>query len=474
MSAKAALLIDFGSTFTKVSAAGLQSGEIIGTAAAYTTVETDVGYGLATALAELRRQTGNINFATRLACSSAAGGLRMIASGLVPALTAEAAKVAALGAGAKVVKVYSYELTGEDVDEIAEARPDIFLLTGGTDGGNRECVLHNAEMLAGCKAEFPILIAGNRSCAAQCEKLLAGREVYRCENVLPALGKLNVEPAGQRIRELFLRKIIYAKGLSREAELLSGIMMPTPAAVLCGVELLAKGTDRQPGLGELVAVDLGGATTDVYSMAEGAPTRENTVIKGLPEPWAKRTVEGDIGMRYTAAGVLDAVGSQRLAKLSGLEQDAVEELVRQIERNPATLPDTPQQSALDFALASAAVEVATARHAGIIEEHYTPTGQVWLQTGKDLTRVKTLIAIGGALIRGKDAAKIAAHALHDPAAPQSLRPKSAQILVDRRYILSAAGLLAGEHPEEALAIMKKEIVGDAHPGVPAIYIHPPI
>jgi len=454
------LLIDFGSTFTKVSAADLQSGEIIGTAAAYTTVETDVGEGLAAALSELRRRTGPLRFDARLACSSAAGGLRMVASGLVPALTAEAAKVAALGAGAKVVKVYSYELTDEDVEQIARAKPDIFLLTGGTDGGNRECILHNAEMLAGCEAEFPILLAGNRSCAAQCEKLLSGREVYRCENVMPALGKLNVEPVGRRIRELFLRKIVHAKGLSREAGLISGIMMPTPAAVLRGVELLAKGTGAQPGLGELVAVDLGGATTDVYSMAEGAPTRENTLIKGLPEPWAKRTVEGDIGMRYSAAGVLEAVGAQRLASLSGLEPGAVEEMVAQIEKNPSTLPDTPRQAALDFALASAAVEVAMTRHAGSIEEHYTPTGQVWLQTGKDLTRVGTLIATGGALIHNKDAAKIAAHALRSPAAPQSLRPKAARILIDRRYILSAAGLLSGEYPEAAMAIMNKELAVD--------------
>lgn len=461
MSSNTALLIDFGSTFTKVSAADLEKYEILGTATAYTTVETDVGEGLEAAIAELRRQTGLKSFSMRLACSSAAGGLRMIASGLVPALTAEAAKVAALGAGAKVVKVYSYELTDEDIDEIEAAQPDIFLLTGGTDGGNRKCILHNTEMLAGCNAEFPILIAGNRSCTAECEKLLAGREVYRCENVLPALGKLNVEPAGQRIRELFLRKIIHAKGLSRESGLISGIIMPTPAAVLQAVELLAKGTNRQPGLGELVAVDLGGATTDVYSMAQGAPTRENTIIKGIPEPWAKRTVEGDVGMRYSAAGVLEAVGAQRLAQLSGLEPDVVAELVSQTEQNPATLPDTPQRTALDFALASAAVEVAMVRHAGAIQEHYTPTGQVWVQTGKDLTRAKTLVVTGGALIHNKDAARIASHALYSPALPQSLRPKKARVLVDRRYILSAAGLLGGEYPEAALAIMKKELVATA-------------
>ncbi|MCL2398440.1 MAG: methylaspartate mutase accessory protein GlmL [Defluviitaleaceae bacterium] len=454
---QAILLIDFGSTFTKVTAVDIEAGQLIDTASSYTTVETDVGEGLEFALAKLKKQTGLENFQKRLACSSAAGGLRMVASGLVPALTAEAAKVASLGAGAKVMKVYSYQLIDEDIEEIANIKPDIFLLTGGTDGGNQDCILHNAGMLVDCKADFPILLAGNRSCAAECEKILSKREVYRCENVLPQLEKLNIEPVQRHIRDLFLRQIINAKGLSREAELISGIMMPTPAAVLQAMELLAKGTDSRPGLGELFAVDLGGATTDVYSMASGAPTLENTVIKGLPEPWAKRTVEGDIGMRYSAAGISTAVGLERLSQLSGLKPQKIVEMIKHTEQNPDTMPNTPEQSALDFALAAAAVETASARHAGIIEETYTPLGQTWLQSGKDLTKVKTLIATGGALIHNRDVSKIVTHALYNESVPESLRPKSSRILIDRQYILSAMGLLSIEYPDVALSIMKKEL-----------------
>ncbi|MCL2580062.1 MAG: methylaspartate mutase accessory protein GlmL [Oscillospiraceae bacterium] len=457
------LLIDFGSTFTKLTAVDLQAGEVIGAAGAHTTVETDVGEGLNTALSELKRQTGLNHFERRLACSSAAGGLRMVVCGLVPALTAQAAKIASLGAGAKVVKTYAYELTREDVDEIAQTAPDILLLTGGTDGGNRACILHNAKMLVDCQARFPILIAGNRACAAECESTLAGWETARCENVMPGLGKLNVEPVQRHIRELFLRRIIQAKGLSREAALIDGILMPTPAAVLRGMELLAKGTGALPGLGELVAVDLGGATTDVYSMASGAPDNGNTVMKGLPEPWVKRTVEGDIGMRYSADGVLAAVGADELGRLANLASDTVIELVGQIAVNPATLPDTQALAALDCALAGAAVQVAMTRHAGTIEEVYTPTGPTWLQTGKNLTGVKTLILTGGALIHSERPEKIAGHALYSQAESASLRPKSARILVDRKYIISAMGLLAEDHPETALGILKRELTERGKP-----------
>lgn len=452
------LLIDFGSTYTKTTAVDVTAGRLLGSAASYTTVETDVDDGLQNALELLFEQTGRLDFTKRLACSSAAGGLKMVVSGLVPALTAEAARLASLGAGAKVAKVYSYQLTDEDVDEISALKPDIFLLTGGTDGGNKECILNNAAILAECKCEFPILIAGNRAAAKECEKLLAGREVYRCANVMPSLGTLNIEPVQSRIREIFLRQIVKAKGLSKAEELISGIMMPTPAAMLNAMELLAKGTETTEGFGELLAVDLGGATTDVYSIASGAPANDSTILKGLPEPFSKRTVEGDIGMRYSAAGVLAAAGKERLESLSKLDSATVDKLMRKIEENPDILPDSPELEALDYALACGAVETAVTRHAGTIEEVYTPTGKAFAQSGKDLTRVNNLVITGGAIIHNPNAAEIAAFALYDPAHPESLRQKKADIFVDHKYILAAMGLLGEDFPDTALAIMKKELV----------------
>ena len=194
------LLIDFGSTYTKVTAIDLDRELLLGTAASYTTVETDVTEGLANALALLEAKTGPLTFAHRYACSSAAGGLRMMASGLVPELTAQAAREASLGAGAKVLKTYSFQLTEDDAEEIAALKPDIFLLVGGTDGGNTECILHNAQVLAEVGGEFPIVVAGNRTASRQCQRILEGREVHLCENVMPRFGVLNIEPAQKAIR----------------------------------------------------------------------------------------------------------------------------------------------------------------------------------------------------------------------------------------------------------------------------------
>ena len=127
------LLIDFGSTYTKLTAVDVEGEVILGTAASYTTVQTDIGDGLRKGLQLLEEKTGKLDYEKTYACSSAAGGLRMVASGLVPELTSEAAKLASLGAGAKIVGLYSYQMTEEDIEEIGRLKPDIFLLVGGTD-----------------------------------------------------------------------------------------------------------------------------------------------------------------------------------------------------------------------------------------------------------------------------------------------------------------------------------------------------
>ena len=455
---KAVLLIDFGSTYTKVTAVDLDSESLIGTASAYTTVQTDINEGLENALCELEKKTGKIEFSERFACSSAAGGLRMVTSGLVPELTAEAAKRASLGAGAKVIKVYSFELTEDDAAEIGEIKPDILLLCGGTDGGNKECIINNAKTVAKIPADFPVIIAGNRAASAECKHILSGRETFVCENVMPKFGTLNIVPAQKEIRELFLRRIIEAKGLSKASELISGIMMPTPSAVLKAMTLLADGTDGEPGIGELIAVDVGGATTDVYSIASGMPTRSDTVFKGLPEPYAKRTVEGDIGMRYSLHGICEAAGMAKISQLSGLSESRCEELAERLSRNTDIIPQGDSElEAFDYALACAAVETAVTRHAGTMEEAYTLMGLTFVQSGKDLTEAKRIVVTGGSLIHTGRTAEIAAHALYNPANPNSLKPKTADILVDRKYILSAMGLLSEHYPKAALRIMKKEL-----------------
>jgi uncharacterized protein (TIGR01319 family) len=275
---------------------------------------------------------------------------------------------------------------------------------------------------------------------------------------MPKFGVLKIEETQNKIREIFLNRIIQAKGLSKAASLLSDIMMPTPSAVLKAVELLSEGCEGEAGIGDLIAVDVGGATTDVYSVADGMPEHMNTVYKGLPEPFAKRTVEGDIGMRYSVKGIVDAAGTNRIAQISGLSPRRVTELVDLLRANTDMVPNGDGElEALDFALASMATEEAVTRHAGAMEETYTLMGQTFVQSGKNLTKVKQIVVTGGSLIHTKETEKIAAYALYSPQNPGSLRPKEADVWVDRKYILAAMGLLSSYYPQTALRLMKKEL-----------------
>ena len=464
----AALLIDFGSTFTKLRAVDLDAAEIIGSGQGPSTVATDVSEGLRQALADLERRMGRLPaFKHRLACSSAAGGLGMVTVGLVPELTAEAARRAALGAGAKLTGAFAYRLTAADLKAIEALKPDIVLLAGGTDGGNRDVIVANARRLAESADRCPVVVAGNRDVAEEAAAALraAGRPVTVTENVMPEFGALNVEPARAAIRRVFIDRIVHAKGIDRAARMFDAVLMPTPAAVLEGARLLADGVEGRPGLGPLVVVDVGGATTDVHSIAEGQPTREGVVPHGLPEPYVKRTVEGDLGMRINAKAIAEAAGLDALAAAAGLDTARVRDLLDELAANVERLPASGEERRLDRALAEAALRIAVARHAGSITIVQMVTGPVSMQTGKDLSDVKTLIGTGGVLAHGEGAEAMLARCLADPKEPQSLRPKAPKLYIDRDYLLYACGLLAEKEPKAALTLGLKHMhpVGNATP-----------
>lgn len=457
---KPVLLIDFGSTYTKVTSVDVQSEKILGTAMSFTTVSSDISHGLEAAVCLLEQKTGKIEYENKFACSSAAGGLRMVTIGLVPDLTAEAAKRAALSAGAKVAGVFSFELDQEEVNEIQAIKPDIVLLTGGTDGGNKNTILHNAEKLSAIEGDFPIVVAGNKSVASQVRDILlsSGKDVRVCQNVMPEFGKLNIEPAREAIRDIFLQRIIKAKGLTKVQQLVEGILMPTPSAVLKAVQILSTGYQDEKGLGDILAVDVGGATTDVYSICDGRPTRAGVVMKGLPEPFAKRTVEGDLGVRYGSANLAEVVGIETIAGISGLSVEDTRCCLDDIKADPSLLPENNEKLArLDFGLSSSAIKEAVKRHAGTIEEIYTPMGLAYAQTGKDLTDVKTVIGTGGVIINSKRPLEIMKNVMYDPASPEVLKPVNADVLIDSKYILAAMGVLSERYPETAVRIIKKEL-----------------
>lgn len=460
------LLADIGSTFTKVVAVDRLTDSLIGTALAPTTVATDVRIGLRAAIALLEQSCDRpLQGSLTRVSSSAAGGLRMVAVGFVPGLTALAARYACLGAGARVLQSYAFELSPADLDEINRLSPEILLLAGGTDGGDRHVILYNARALAGgVRFSTAVLVAGNETATAEAQALLKANpllEVETAENVLPRLDRLNLEPARDAIRGLFLRRIAHAKGIDRlSADGLAEVVMPTPEAVLHGAELLSRGTATEPGLGDLIVLDIGGATTDVHSigLGPGDPRRSQE----LPEPFAKRTVEGDLGLRYNAAALLDVAGSGPICAgwepAGAVNGASLREHIARVSARVDEVPQEPGAAILDGALAVAAGGIALGRHAGRIEQIPMPGGPVYLHRGKDLTGFPTLIGTGGVFARGGHAAEILAGVQRWNAGTAALTPRAARTLVDRRYLLFAAGLLKGIADDLAVRLVKRTLV----------------
>ena len=449
------LLIDFGSTYTKLTVVDPEREEIIATSQAHTTVTSTIMDGLATGLGRLPEHCRD-GFKSKLACSSAAGGLKMVAVGLVKELTGEAARRAALGAGARVLEVFSYELVAEDLEKLAELEPDIILLAGGTDGGNKEILLKNAHKLCGLPFKVPIVVAGNRVVAQEAAETLRSvhDSVVVAGNVMPELNVLSVEEARLAIRELFLQRIVKAKGLDLAEEFSGQVTMPTPAAVLKAAQLLAEGWEDEPGLGELLIVDIGGATTDVHSLATGDPSKPGVSLKGLPEPFAKRTVEGDLGMRYSALALAEGAG-KRLTTYLGVPESRVKDYLGKFKDKPDYLAQSPEEEKMDLGMARLATEIAVERHCGSLEVVYTPFGASYIQYGKDLTGLKTVIGTGGILVQNPEAVEILQGAAFNPVTPTLLKPEQPNYYLDSHYILAAMGLLAEDNPKAALRIMKK-------------------
>jgi uncharacterized protein (TIGR01319 family) len=461
-SLQSALLIDVGSTFTKAFAIGLDDEELLASVSTPSTTKFDICVGIDNVINLINEAVGEkIDFKLRLASSSAAGGLRMVVVGLVPDLTSQAARLSALGAGAKVISTYSYKLNRSERERIEHDKPDIILLVGGTDGGDEKTILWNAKLLSYLESDVPIVIAGNKVVSHEAESILkdSGKDTYICDNVLPQIGKLNVEPVRKTIREIFVNRIVISKGFERAKKYVDGILTPTPAAVFEAVKLLSKGTANEKGLGELVAVDIGGATTDVYSVAAGLPTKDGTILKGFPSPCDMRTVEGDLGLRSNAVSILKEVGEKMVLKSIGIKNIDLEKITRDLSKKVSKTPKSRVDKAVDLGLASSAAQLALKRHAGYIKTIYTPMGSMNIQYGKDLTEIRSLISTGGifAHYSNKSRIKILEGALCNHDDPFSLKPEKPRFYVDNNYIIYGMGLLSNYYPDKALRILKRNL-----------------
>ncbi len=383
----------------------------------------------------------------------------MIAVGLVPELTAEAAKRAALGAGARVIKTYSHNLNNSELIEIKNSDADMILLAGGTDGGNTECITHNAKMLADHDIDIPVVIAGNKSAVDEVIDNLGDKiEYHVTENVMPKLNHINVLPARETIRGIFMKQIVNAKGMENVESTISEILMPTPASVLKAADVLSRGTDKEEGIGDLAIVDIGGATTDIHSIGEGAPSKPSVLLRGLEEPIAKRTVEGDLGMRYSAVSVMEAAGSRMLKKYMDLDEYNLEEEFNKRYNNTSFIPEEERDTIFDEAMAKVCADISMKRHAGYVESVYSPLGAMYAQTGKDLMELPYIIGTGGVLVNSKHPEEILKATAFTMDDPESLKPRNPEYLIDKDYILSSMGLLAMIDEDMAVRMLKKYIV----------------
>lgn len=456
---RAIALADFGSTYTKLSLVDPGEGRLLARAQAPTSIGTDLmdGYAAALGLAE-QEAGGPVEVEEALAASSAGGGLRVAAVGLVADLTAAATRQAALNAGARVEAVLAGELSDEQLEELRAVRPEIVLFAGGTDGGQADLVLENARRLADARFDAHFVVACNCAVSEEVAALLraSGTPASVAANVMPKLGEIAVDAAREGILRAFLEHVIGGKGLSASPDFERMVHMPTPEAVLEAVRLLAQGTEAVPGVGDVVVIDIGGATTDVHSsrVAEAAsPGIEDPL---LPPPPTLRTVEGDLGLRSGAAGVL-AADARWLEAEAGGGQAGIGQAVALRSGGAKWRPEDPEDAMLDHLLAVSCATHALRRHCGTMLLSRGKGGPPTLvRDGPDLREVSQVIGTGGVFAHRGDGREIIATAL-SRRAPHSLAPDEPALRVDQNYILAAAGLLATHDSDVAVRLLQREL-----------------
>ncbi|HOJ26790.1 MAG TPA: glutamate mutase L, partial [Candidatus Saccharicenans sp.] len=253
-----------------------------------------------------------------------------------------------------------------------------------------------------------------------------------------------------KIREIFLKRIVVGRGLAEIVELFGAQPKPTPLAVF---ELISAIPEFYPEWSDLAAIDIGGATTDFYSNTESYLETDTVVLKGIREPKVKRTVEGDLGMRVSARSLFETGQDYLQDRLreEGLEFRDMEEFVGRISDKIDYLPVGDKEKIFDRLLAEACVYYAALRHIGGWKEVYTPQGKVYMQTGKDLRRVKAIIGSGGFLSEERTAAVMAIplKKLRNYGEEIKLLPEKPDFYRDRYYLFSLLGNLIEKYPREA-------------------------
>ncbi len=447
------LVAEIGSTTTVINGfVGIGSfcPEFIGQGQAPTTVqEGDVNIGLKNAIEDMSRnlKVDDITYDKLFATSSAAGGLKMTVHGLVYDMTARAAKEAALGAGANIHMVTAGRLRRTDLKKIKNINPNIILIAGGVDYGERDTAIYNAELIADLGIDAPIIYAGNVENQEEIKLILqeTKNKLYVVENVYPKIDNLNIEPTRRVIQDVFEEHITHAPGMKKVHEMVNGSIVPTPGAVMLSSKLLYE------NIGDLVTFDVGGATTDVHSVTEGSEEVNRILIS--PEPKAKRTVEGDLGVYVNMRNIVELIGKESLMKSLKMNEEKIDNFLD----NHKPIPETEEEKEFVELLAEEAARISLNRHSGIFRDLYSSSGKKKVAEGKDLTNIKYIIGTGGALTRLPNRINIIKNILLSGKGNEMFPNKDAKILIDNDYIMASLGVLSKEYPQDSMKLLAKSL-----------------
>lgn len=381
--------------------------------------------------------------------SSAKGGLKIVVLGLVPELSLEIGRLVAWSSGARVSTAFSYTLTSDAVKQIEIENPDILLMCGGTNGGHEKTGVKNAKKIAASKIKSTIIYAGNSSIHDEVKETLSNKKLIIADNVMPDIGRFESESACEKIRNEFLTSIVMGKGLNDLVKLFNSEPSPTPRAVL---DLVKTIPSNSKSWGEFLTVDMGGATTDVYSHSPAYFGDESVFLRGIIEPIDKRSVEGDLGMRVTSEPLFNLIKPEVLSQFGNNEEmlTKLEKWVEQLQVNPELISTNNSDKEMDLVLACGCIRHAITRHAGQLEQSWTPAGKVWLQKGKDLRNIPKIVFTGGYAANNpaQNFFRKAFQNFHKQASDkEKLVPVNPKIYVDNLYIWPLLGNIVSHYPE---------------------------
>lgn len=500
------IITDVGSTTTKAILIGEKNAEfrLLGRGEAPTTVELpyeDVTYGVINAIRGLEDSTGRKLLCEEpgtgcplkhpgsevryLSTSSAGGGLQVLVFGVVKGVSAESASRAALGAGAILLDVMAVDdgrPTFARVDAIRNARPDIVLIAGGYDGGNTAFALEICDLLnlARPKPRFgkgftiPVVYAGNKDAAPLVRDTLSeGFDLKIVENLRPTLEREVLEPARTAIHELFMSHVMaHAPGYEKLKSWVDADILPTPAAVGRMMEVLA-----YRHRANLLGVDIGGATTDVFSVIDGS---------------FHRSVSANLGMSYSAGNVLIEAGVENVLRWLPFEVPWHQVADRVFTKliNPTTVPRTFMDLQIEQALATEALRLAFVQHkeiASSLPVQMSPlmamlTGQdeqVRARTRRtslvDISDVDMIVGSGGVVSHAPKRAQAALMLIN------AFQPVGVtHLAVDSIFMMPNLGVLSQLEPEMALDVLERDCFvrlgpvvapeGEVTPGEPALAV----